>query len=292
VERIGIGAFFLGGIPQAVKVFGMRGILGTKFFVGILLAHFSIVELFRLIAGSRPHIVHRPMPAIVFAKSINKDLRRVFLLVAMCTSTLCSTLKCAMILYSELEGALFGVTAFIYLELLVILIGMASFRVLSKYQGFIAVMATCTPRDEYLKPISRVRARIVGIVADLFVLSPNLVKRHFTSTLLYIILFPTFVVVGTHVKPVPEVFVLAGLWYLLEFAGMIFVVICFLLLYRLLFMGSLSRIPRHLCGLEGSWAEFISGLFTLVNLLACFLGYYRMYNSTNTYKPDWADKLG
>ena len=68
------------------------------------------------------------------------------------------------------------------------------------------------------------------------------------------------------------------------------------LLFRLIFMGSLSRYPRTIFGVEGSVSEFYAGAFVMLNVLSSLMGYsflwFEVGNFYDTYKPGWADSLG
>lgn len=66
------------------------------------------------------------------------------------------------------------------------------------------------------------------------------------------------------------------------------------LLYRLLFIGSLSKYPRKLSGLDGSMSSFISGTIIIFNFLSLFGTYGFLYDrsSGETSKPGWAEYLG
>ncbi|KAF2678990.1 hypothetical protein K458DRAFT_435443 [Lentithecium fluviatile CBS 122367] len=66
--RLSMGAFLLGALPQAIKVFGMRGIPFTQVTIGIFLTNFFISEIFRLTAGAAGEYNLDPIPAVEFAK--------------------------------------------------------------------------------------------------------------------------------------------------------------------------------------------------------------------------------
>jgi hypothetical protein len=69
------------------------------------------------------------------------------------------------------------------------------------------------------------------------------------------------------------------------------------IIFRLVFMGSLSRIPRKLFGLEGCTSEFVAGAFVMSNSFVTF-ACYAFRDSLQapfyevTYKPSWTEWLG
>ncbi|CAO2651359.1 Nn.00g039290.m01.CDS01 [Neocucurbitaria sp. VM-36] len=63
--------------------------------------------------------------------------------------------------------------------------------------------------------------------------------------------------------------------------------------WRLVLVGSFSRYPRILFGLEGNFSEFASGSFVMLNLFYAFVGYaYNGFFSKDTFERGWAEYLG
>lgn len=62
--------FILGVLPQAIKIFGSQGIPYTQALVGIQLATFVVLELFRAMSGPACAIELHPMPSVVFWKRV------------------------------------------------------------------------------------------------------------------------------------------------------------------------------------------------------------------------------
>jgi hypothetical protein len=80
-------------------------------------------------------------------------------------------------------------------------------------------------------------------------------------------------------------------FYLL--APLLFVTIAFRLIYRLLFVGSLSFPLGRVTGIEGTLIEFWSGYFLLGMLCTVLMFYPRLdWDSMVTHKPAWAEYLG
>jgi hypothetical protein len=73
----------------------------------------------------------------------------------------------------------------------------------------------------------------------------------------------------------------------------LFVPIAFRLIYRLLFVGSLSFPLRRVTGIEGTLIEFWSGYFLFGMLCTVLMFYPRLdWDSTGTHEPAWAEYLG
>lgn len=72
-----------------------------------------------------------------------------------------------------------------------------------------------------------------------------------------------------------------------------FIILMSHLIYRLLFIGSLSKYPRKLSGVDGSLSSFICMLFMFSNFYSlCYAFHFYFDSEHNTYKPDWAEYLG
>jgi hypothetical protein len=83
------------------------------------------------------------------------------------------------------------------------------------------------------------------------------------------------------------------LFFFCLLAPFLFVPIAFRLIYRLLFLGSLSFPLRRVTGIEGTLIEFWSGYFLLGMLCTVLMFYTRLdWDSTGTHKPAWAEYLG
>lgn len=65
-----------------------------------------------------------------------------------------------------------------------------------------------------------------------------------------------------------------------------------IVLFRILFMSSFSRLPRRLFGLKGNSREFTSIFFFLMNFATATVYYSSVYDTRGTYKPTWTEKLG
>jgi hypothetical protein len=207
--RMSMTAFVLGSLPQAIKVFSMRGVIYTQAIVGILLAHFFLAEMFRLVTVATVKPRPGSMPTTEFAakwrpRAQSAVLHAILLILLACLSTMAGA-------YSSILSVLGSILWFI---------------------GTVSLLSIDTP------------ARISVYAAVLLEFE-------------------------------------VGRW-----------VSTFDVLYRLLFMGPYSRLPRLCCGLQGNLSERNAGLFVLANLVAYFEYYRTCYSSVGTYKPSWADNLG
>jgi hypothetical protein len=80
--RLNMAGFMLGVVPQAVKVFGMRGIPLTQTLVAFYLISFLVPELFRAVAGPADAVDLYPMPIVLRTKSLIHFWQLVGLIIA------------------------------------------------------------------------------------------------------------------------------------------------------------------------------------------------------------------
>jgi hypothetical protein len=71
--KLSMISFVFGALPQAVKVFGMRGIPCAQGLVGIFLVSFIVPEVFRWFAGPVGQVNLRPLPIVVHAKNTSSS---------------------------------------------------------------------------------------------------------------------------------------------------------------------------------------------------------------------------
>lgn len=64
------------------------------------------------------------------------------------------------------------------------------------------------------------------------------------------------------------------------------------LLFRVAFIGRLSRYPKQVFGLDGMFGEYFSISLFFMNFGTALVYYSYIYNAQGTYKPSWLDKLG
>jgi hypothetical protein len=84
-----------------------------------------------------------------------------------------------------------------------------------------------------------------------------------------------------------------SLFFFCLLAPFLFIPIAFRLIYRLLFLGSLSFPLRRVTGIEGTLIEFWSGYFLLGMLCTVLMFYPRLdWDSKGTHKLAWAEYLG
>ena len=73
--RLSMASFIVGALPQAIKVFCMRGVPLTQTLVAFLVVSFLVPEILRMVAGSAGAIELHPMPIVTKAKTTLVDLQ-------------------------------------------------------------------------------------------------------------------------------------------------------------------------------------------------------------------------
>jgi hypothetical protein len=317
--RLSMASFIVGALPQAIKVFGMRGIPLTQTLVAFLLVSFIIPEVLRLVAGTAGTNDLHPMPTVMKAKTA-------FITIELYILWLCILFACIVFSYSVFVPLFYASTAHsTYPDLslavraivgvytvtigLTLPIGLVVSRVSYKswaMRKLVSFCTTITPRWFHELWMS-LRSSFATRTSDLLAFSPPLSPLSFEFTIFFVLLnvlhllYFDYVLPG-HTPRFPEPKTLNLSPYLVYYS-MAYVVIgipAFLLLpyliYRLMFMGSLSRYPRKVFGMKGSVSEFSAGAFILFNVLSSLMGYsflwYEVGDVNDTYKPGWADALG
>lgn len=325
--RLSMGAFMLGAFPQAIKVFGMKGIPGTQFITAVLFTSFLVPEVFRLIAGAAGEVNPRPMPAAVYEKEV-LGVCQISLLLLACAIQICFfVVNIAELPMHEIPSLSYG---WWFTMLVLISIGLAFFTTigicsicyqLPELTIYSYIMAMVKPFERILAKLMEIWSRFVLFVADIFALNQADVGSLLAPGLLFISLSITFGLSITHNVEMESMESIERMQMesikcmhvnsmecikvaneegmrkqgiLLLVAGVLVPCSFWLLhiFYRLVFMGSFSRIPRKLFGLEGSMTEFCFVTFILSNFLIIFLWYSMNYSSNHTFKPEWADSLG
>lgn len=112
---------------------------------------------------------------------------------------------------------------------------------------------------------------------------------------LYILTVLTTLWPSLRVHPAPsvEIWLRVWIWPLTNFIIFPAILVPSHIMFRLLFMGSLSKYPRKLSGLAGTWGEFISFAIISVHMLALIALFSPIWHDPiGTFKPHWADWLG
>jgi hypothetical protein len=331
--RLSMASFIIGALPQAIKVFGMRGVLLTQTLVAFLVVSFLVPEIIRMVAGTAGAFDLHPEPIVIKAKT-----------------TFANVELCALSI-----SIMFAYLVFTY----IVVLSLSTTRVTRPSNGDSGIqfrpeylepqpVKSATPFDiaivflslaggmifiPYVQPILRqglwdfwvkMRPSFAKGVSVLVAFDPPLSTASFESTLFYLIV--SYVMAGLYAacllffsyrylrdttdsaayalnaSPSPKTALREITRYYICFTvicAFVFIPIFATLLYfvyRLIFMGSLSRYPRRLFGIAGTMSEFLAGAFVLLNLVSSFVGYlslwYEFGDFRDTYKPGWADALG
>jgi hypothetical protein len=310
--RLSMLSFIFGALPQAIKVFGMRGIPLTQGAVGILVASFLVPEIFRTFAGPVGKCDLHPLPAVLRVKNHFKSTYVFF------------SMKVTMMEYWFIALIMIAGTTLVdekglpatrpRLFVLNIPIHMIfAFFITSPVLGLLG----CTGTERiwarqldttYVWPIvNRLKRLFTFVVSRSFGISTASVESHSAFALVYsLCLAGTTAICWLIVSSTPDrngwnlVYITVGA---IAFPGVM--IMPFLIplglyvLFRILFVGSLSRFCRHLCGAKGTMDEFFTGSFILMNLGCVIYAYSNAWYWTtapgftdDSYKPGWAEYLG
>lgn len=297
--------FVLGALPQTIKILGTQGIPLSQAFAAMFVAAFIVFEVLRIYAGTA-HVVDI-MPAtskMTRAKKQFDQLQWVTVIIALPVQVLLwvwtvGELMPKTFVYIEFRSGeslieeetppLFWVSFILYFPPLLVIMSIMLFGpfVLALFVTIILVAFAVTFWD--------VCKGILQRVCDLLRMSEwqvALVYALFCVLTIGIVFSQIYSFVYDRVDPhfIPPTPVLAYT------TGALFVIPCcllvLLLVYRVVFVGSLSHASRRLLGVSGSMLEFWSVAFLVMNCVTIFLYYSHVYNPTGTHKPAWTDALG
>jgi hypothetical protein len=292
--RYSVASFALGAVPQGVKVFGMRGIPLTQTLVAFLLVSFVVPESFRIVAGPARTINLRPMPSILRVNQGFAEAKVVGLWVACGVgwgfSYFCLLKVVVMRPNGAEDGLSEGATTFVVAPPLGFVIAMV---------GNVVVYAAVKTVGRW-KGVLDMEAKLKKWIQGMYAISSDVPD----FALVFVVIFPLSVMVATlcmvsrRVEERSTVVNDDGTIALIFLSILSLFTVpvqlaAFHIVFRLVFMGSLSSTPRKLFGLEGQTSEFVSGAFVVANLFFAFVGYvYCDPFYVDTYKPDWAEWLG
>jgi len=309
--RLGIGAFLVGALPQAIKVFAMRGISITTTAVCIYLLSFIIPEIFRVTAGTAGEIELNPMPAIFFAK---EELRQcqLFVLSLLTFCWFCGGVSILFIAEAVKEQA-FGMLQFLNwllsISLALPIAGILAmlWRLFKRTRVFHAASTTLRQGNQMAIMAHKTISAPIRLLSAAFALNdrPYIVG---SSTIFWPLVSVAIGIPLQHSTwngTVMRQTCSECVWASLPWFGGVTVFFCILicafatLLYlnlflRLLFRGSLSKYPRILTGMTGSVGELLSGFCMLSTFLIFLLSYGITggWDPEGTYRPAWVENLG
>ncbi|KAH7391044.1 hypothetical protein DE146DRAFT_791214 [Phaeosphaeria sp. MPI-PUGE-AT-0046c] len=289
--RLAMAGFLVGVLPQAIKIFGMRGIVLTQVIVGIQLSSFMVQEVFRMMAGTAGAAELHPMPSVVFAKQALEIVEQdASFFAAGCSTVFCVGLLFLWSMLYILDNLSFPVRSLVLINLLLVgpLVAGALYRT---WKYLLELSATRYLLKAIALPrcLETTRKKWIAKLLGLFAIQPlpvDVIYGFFVSiTLLESI---AFMVAGGQeselmhvIAPVSVVIVVPAL---LLFSD---------ILFQVLSMGSLSKHPCELFGLEGTLGEFLTFAFIGLHILGLLVLYDPLfYSPIGTYKPHWVDMLG
>ncbi|KAF1997287.1 hypothetical protein P154DRAFT_622565 [Amniculicola lignicola CBS 123094] len=314
--RWNVAGFIFGTLPQVIKVFGMRGIPLTQTLISFYMISFIIPEIFRAAAGpaDATNLSTKPVFGEVNFAEANSFILMVTLLVAGIFSYSCVTIVVSA--RPDGENALWrDAAALLVLTAPITLLAtfgcafilLASSKLIDKLlvvelqhtlPCWVRAQRSAFGRKARHGLLTKRQSFKAGIL-DLFAL-PRSTPR--IDTLLLMSFLPALLVSATFatwvnldpswelpwLRPFNE-----GPFFLLcLFCPPVFLVAAYFV-FRLVFMGSLSKKPRKWFGMEGAMSEFVSGAFPMLNLCIALAGYaYCAPFYERTYKPRWAEWLG
>jgi hypothetical protein len=306
--RLSMLAFAVGAFPQMVKVFGMKGIPLTQTMTSIIFASFLVSEMLRLIAGPAGKVELYPSTAVLKAKiHIDWLQRLLFRNLFRCQIGFNLCMVTIPLLSTEFFWASMTVVP---VTLATVMTGRI-FRTLRIAESNSASSIT-RGFEIFLSKISDAYSIFLSILTKTFALndihedlnSNSLVLFVLTETAILLFLDRTgYIEKGNtllqnhYIKGGPMVASIICISSIGVISSFLligpFIILMSHLIYRLLFIGSLSKYPRKLSGVDGSLSSFICMLFMFSNFYSlCYAFHFYFDSEHNTYKPDWAEYLG
>jgi hypothetical protein len=320
--RLSMVSFIIGALPQAVKVFGMRGIPLTQTLVAFLVVSFLVPELLRTVAGTAGAVDLSPRPIVTKAKSTFVELE----LYALCASIIFTSIIVSYCVFVPLFNAstsysshpelsttirnvvgLYTIAIGITLPIALFVrnISYNSWTMTKIISGFTAILP-----GRVCQIWISTRSSFATRVSVLLAFNPPLSPASFefailclVSSIPQVLLFWLCGYSSNDTLALSSESVLRTVTpYLVLFAtvyavwGIPALLLLPYLFFRLRCMGPFSRYPRKLFGLDGTVSEFCAGAFVMTNILSLLMGYsflwYEVGSMCTTWKPDWADALG
>ena len=297
--RWSIASFLFGALPQAIKIFGMKGIPITQTWVAFLLVSFLVPEIFRSIAGTAGAVNLRPMPIVKNAKELLTSLQEDSVYLCCGFSV---PLAISVTTVPQLDNMHVGIVAFLCSFVLAFPTAFGIRHIgyrLSKYKFVTCLLSAITPPGNVSEKMKRLWSKFVILVSSLLALDASLVEFHLLFAYVFAFCLIAWVELlmyffpaelgREHVPIILRPLMLIGYLLVPSTLG----VLLSFILFRILFVGSLSRYPCKLTGLEGSMEEFFLKDFVILNFVWEFTLYaYIVTGWEDTYKPGWADLLG
>ena len=302
--RLSMVSFIFGAVPQAVKIFAMRGIPATQITVAILLSSFVTAEVFRSIAGPVGVSNLHEGPAVLRYKRLlsSTHLTNLAIIVSYFHLTLFTFILVLLVVPGPPGSGRGGVFAY-GISVCLAVTSWVSNRVvdvLESYvfpEAFTAYVKDISLRTSRYRVIEGMRRKLTLFVPNSFMLGPCRAESHIP----YFVIFPGIFVCISWVYWRFTALIDTFRWSLIAgfiFPAFVMTPACVLILlhtvYYAIFASSLANYIRYICGVYGTLDGFATGTFILVNLgLTLFL--YSVtsgFDSDSTFKPGWTDTLG
>ncbi|KAH7400812.1 hypothetical protein DE146DRAFT_788327 [Phaeosphaeria sp. MPI-PUGE-AT-0046c] len=309
--RLNMAAFMLGVVPQTIKIFGMRGIPLTQTLVAFYMISFLVPELFRAVAGPAGAVDLYPMPIVSRVKKLIHYWQLVGLILASLFGWMFSHNYLLFYLSFNLREdhvwvwhkwpVVLALSAFLAFPIngIVTTLIQQLLCLLSECLSQITRFSDSLRSKVYnsLAKLAKLRAALIALVGAR---SPESGEGFFV---LFAVCFPaSFIATFFLERCLQEgwdavdhsrrqrddlIVIMSSLWtepalLLLSYD-----------LFSIMFIGSLSKYPRRLFGLEGTFHEFATGSYVLFNFAFAIIGYAFCKDfAANTFKPSWAEYLG
>ncbi|KAF2726689.1 hypothetical protein EJ04DRAFT_582532 [Polyplosphaeria fusca] len=309
--RLSMLAFFLGTIPQTVKIYSMQGIICTQIHTALFLFGFLVPEVFRLAAGAAGQFNLCPLPRTINLKS---DLACGGVLITMILSLPISMLIITFLVLPILRSVMddcgkggwfdytipgnhgpgLAIVASFSLAILPTILILKSRRLVGNSRIFLEFVRRNAEKgwmQRLITNYSRVStytASILAVERAPFLIGPcSLLYAFivFTFALFQICTgWDGFLLPGRLWQRVPwyekEPLMIIGLliWgvdAIVESGLMVFWggLFTYQLLFRVLLVGRFSHYPRKFTGLNGAADEFLSGIGIFAIMLSTLLAY-------------------
>ncbi|KAH6865371.1 hypothetical protein BKA58DRAFT_220146 [Alternaria rosae] len=302
--RLSMVSFIFGALPQAVKVFAMKGIPVTQIVVAFLISSFITSEVFRSVAGpvGLSNLYHPPV--VLRCKRILSSTHLTHLAFIACYSYLI-LLSCVMV-FLEVPGPAGsvrnGVFAYSFIPCFAVaswlsnrMVDLLEYYVFSK--TFAAYIKSRSLHVSHCKLFDGLRGKLLLLVPRSLMLGPSRVESH----AVWLVVFPGFFagIVWVYWR-FSSLIVTLGWGTATIFIGPTFIItpaymlVLSHVLYHVIFANSLADPLRYICGVKGTLDEFATGIFLLLNVgLTLFM--YSVtsgFNDNLTFKPSWTEMLG
>ena len=312
--RLNMVAFSLGTLPQIIKVFAMHGVPFTQALAAILLATFIVPEILRITAGTAHAVELTPLPIIQEVKLQFNSVQNVAAMIAHVLQVTFWIWTISMALPSTLFSedawswrshnhqpsmpSTFIVTFPLNLVCgaLIEILGVLVIEGVGKLVNWIGgVPAKIHTRA--FNAFTYWNFNIIGCISTVLAIERSSGEAVWINVRLVLGLslccVLSYLFVDMSLGKSSAVEITASVIRLVVVT--VILPACLFpvhILYRILFMGILSKHPRRLFGLQGSVNEFLILMFLVFNFSTLFIYYSSIYSSQGTYKPTWTDKFG